>query len=150
ELVALSDQAVRRVMNQRGTTSGRLAGWLMISTILVEAWDLYAISFLLIFIKADFHPSPLMLGLASAAVQAGALIGSICGGWIADRLGRKKVFLATMILFVVLALAQGFVASIWQLVIIRFLLGFPLGSDISTGYAYIMETMPRGTREVMG
>lgn len=38
----------------------------------------------------------------------------------------------------------------WQLVVVRFLLGFPLGSDVSSGYAYIMEAMPKGKREVMG
>ena len=73
ELRELSDRATARVLNQEGTTSGRRAGWLMISTILIEAWDLYSISFLLLFIKDDLHPSAAMLGLASAAVQGGAL-----------------------------------------------------------------------------
>jgi MFS family permease len=150
ELLALSDEAAHRVMNQQGTRSGQRVGWLMISTILIESWDLYSISFLLIFIQADFHPSPLMLGLAAGAVQLGALLGTVFGGWVADRFGRKKVFIATMILFIVLAPAQGFATNMWDLVIIRFLLGFPLGSDISSGYAYIMEAMPRGKREVMG
>ncbi|MGP4020661.1 MFS transporter [Saccharopolyspora sp. 5N708] len=122
----------------------------MISTILIEAWDLYAISFLLLFVKSDLQPSATMLGLASGAVQLGALIGALCGGWFADRFGRRKVFITTMALFVVLSLAQSFVTDMWQLVIIRFLLGLPLGSDISTGYAYIMESMPKGKREVMG
>ncbi|WP_200834416.1 MFS transporter [Amycolatopsis alkalitolerans] len=150
ELRALSDRAARHVLNKEGTDGGRRAGWLMISTILIEAWDLYAISFLLLFIKSELHPSSAMLGLASGAVQAGALLGAVCGGWIADRLGRRRVFITTMVLFVVLAVAQGFAANMWELVIIRFLLGFPLGSDISTGYAYIMESMPKGKREVMG
>jgi len=38
----------------------------------------------------------------------------------------------------------------WELVIIRFFLGIPLGSDVASGYAYIMESMPKGKREVMG
>jgi MFS family permease len=150
ELLTLSDLAVRRVMNVQGTRVGRRYGWLMISTILIEAWDLWAISFLLIFIKAEFHPSAFMVGLTAAAVNGGALLGSLCGGWIADRLGRRRVFLATMVLFVVLAFAQGFATNMWDLVLLRFLLGFPLGSDIACGYAYIMEAMPRGKREVMG
>jgi MFS family permease len=150
QLRKLSDQAVARVLDQEGTDSGRKAGWMMISTILIESWDLYSISFLLIFITEAFDPSPAMLGLASAAVQLGALIGALGGGWVADRLGRKRVFITTMVLFIVLAAAQGFATSMWQLVIIRFLLGIPLGSDIANGYAYIMEAMPKGKREVMG
>jgi MFS family permease len=146
----VSDQALRRVMDAQGTTSGTRTGWLMISTILIESWDLYSISFLLIFIKDEFHPTAQMLGLTSAAVQGGALLGAIFGGWISDKLGRRPVFLTTMCLFVVLAVLQGFVDSMWELALIRFLLGFPLGSDISSGYAYIMETMPKKRREIMG
>lgn len=146
----LSDQATTRLQNKEGTTSSRRGGWMMIATILIEAWDLYAISFLLIFIKSEYDPSDVELGLATAAVQGGALIGALIGGYVADQLGRKRVFILTMILFIALAIVQGFSHSIWDLIIIRFLIGIPLGSDISNGYAYIMESMPKGKREQMG
>jgi MFS family permease len=123
---------------------------MMIATILIEAWDLYAISFVLVFIKAEYNPSATQLGLATAAVQGGALIGALLGGFVADRLGRKRVFILTMVLFIVLAIVQGFSQNIWDLIIIRFLIGLPLGSDIANGYAYIMESMSKGKREVMG
>ena len=55
-----------------------------------------------------------------------------------------------MILFIILAVAQAFVTSAGWLVVVRFALGVPLGSDISNGYTYIMESMPKGKREVMG
>ena len=71
----------------------------MIATILIEAWDLYAIAFVLIFIRDEYHPTATQLGLVTAAVQGGALIGALLGGIIADLLGRKKVFILTMILF---------------------------------------------------
>ena len=119
-------------------------------SILVEAWDLYSIAFVLVFIKDQFHPDPLMLGLAAAGTQGGALIGALLGGWLSDKLGRRLMFLSTMILFIVLALAQAFVTGVGWLVVVRFLLGVPLGSDISNGYTYIMESMPKGQREVMG
>ena len=149
-LRALADQATVRLLNKPGTTSSNRGGWMMIATILIEAWDLYAISFLLIFIKTEYNPSAVELGLATAAVQGGALVGALLGGLVADRLGRKRVFILTMVLFIVLAAAQGFSTNIWDLIIIRFLLGIPLGSDIANGYAYIMESMSKGTREKMG
>jgi MFS family permease len=150
ESAQLSDQATVRLLNKPGTVSSSRGGWMMIATILIEAWDLYAISFLLIFIKDEYNPSAAQLGLATAAVQGGALIGALLGGVVADRLGRKRVFILTMILFIVLALAQGFSQNIWDLIIIRFLIGIPLGSDIANGYAYIMESMSKGAREKMG
>jgi MFS family permease len=137
-------------LDKPGTVSSNRGGWMMIATILIEAWDLYAISFLLIFIKDEYHPTSVQLGLTTAAVQGGALIGALIGGFVADRLGRKRVFLITMALFIVLAIVQGFSQNIWDLIIVRFLIGIPLGSDISNGYAYIMESMSKGKREQMG
>ncbi|MEO7234476.1 MAG: MFS transporter [Lapillicoccus sp.] len=146
----LSDEATTVLLNKEGTASSNRGGWMMIATILIEAWDLYAISFVLIFIKAEYNPSAVQLGLATAAVQGGALIGALLGGFVADRLGRKRVFILTMVLFIILAIVQGFSQNITDLIIIRFLIGIPLGSDISNGYAYIMESMPKGKREIMG
>jgi MFS family permease len=150
ELRELSEQAMTHVLHTHGTDAGRRTGWLMISTILIEAWDLYAISFVLVFLKSEFHPNWLLLGFTSAAVQAGAVLGCVLGGWLADKVGRRMVFLGTMIAFIVLALAQSFAPNLWWLAGIRLLLGIPLGSDISTGYAYIMESMPKAKREAMG
>jgi MFS family permease len=129
---------------------GNWIGWLMMASIIVEAWDLYSIAFVLIFIRDAFHPTPALLGLAAAGTQGGAVIGALLGGWLADRLGRRIVFLSTMGMFVILAFAQAFVPNLASLIIIRLILGIPLGSDISSGYTYIMESLPRGEREVMG
>ncbi|MGO9742029.1 MAG: MFS transporter [Roseiarcus sp.] len=143
------DLAVRHLVTKY-TPGGNRVGWLMMASILVEAWDLYGIAFVLIFISAQYHPAPWLLGLAGAATQGGAVIGALIGGWLADRIGRRVMFLSTMILFIILAIAQAFVTSVELLVIVRLLLGVPLGSDISTGYTYIMDSMPKGQREVMG
>src|SRR3954462_9611208 len=150
EIRRLSDEATNVLLNKEGTASSNRGGWMMIATILIEAWDLYAISFVLVFIKQEYDPTAAQLGLATAAVQGGALIGALLGGYVADRLGRKRVFILTMVLFIVLAIAQAFSQNIWDLIIIRFLIGIPLGSDISNGYAYIMESMSKGSRERMG
>ncbi|HME85628.1 MAG TPA: MFS transporter [Roseiarcus sp.] len=143
------DSAVRHLVTNYSPQGNRV-GWLMMASILVEAWDLYGIAFVLIFIRDQYHPSPLLLGLAAAGTQGGAVIGALLGGWLSDKLGRRLMFLATMVLFIVLALAQAFVSSVVTLAVIRLFLGVPLGSDIATGYTYIMEMMPKGQREVMG
>src|SRR5208282_3038826 len=104
----LSDEATQVLLNKPGTVTSNSGGWMMIATILIEAWDLYAIAFVLVFIREEYHPTAAQLGLTTAAVQGGALIGALIGGVIADRLGRKKVFILTMVLFIILALVQGF------------------------------------------
>jgi MFS family permease len=141
--------AVRHLVT-RYNPKGNRVGWLMMSSILVEAWDLYSIAFVLVFIRDQYHPDPLLLGLAAAGTQGGALIGALLGGWLSDKIGRRVMFLSTMVMFIVLALLQAFVTSVGWLVVVRIALGIPLGSDISNGYTYIMESMPKGKREVMG
>ncbi len=143
------DRAVSYLIAKYNPRGNRI-GWLMMASILVEAWDLYSIAFVLIFIRDIFHPSPALLGLAAAGTQGGAIIGALIGGWLADTFGRRIVFLSTMGMFVVFALIQAFVPNVAWLVVVRLILGIPLGSDISSGYTYIMESMPRGEREVMG
>ena len=143
------DSAVRHLVSNYNPKGNRI-GWLMMSSVLVEAWDLYSIAFVLVFIRNQYHPDPLLLGLAAAGTQGGALVGALLGGWLSDKIGRRVMFLATMIMFIILALLQAFVTSVGWLVIVRFALGVPLGSDISNGYTYIMESMPKGKREVMG
>ena len=146
---AVTEVAVRHLVNSYNPRGNRI-GWLMMSSILVEAWDLYSIAFVLVFIKQQYNPNPLLLGLAAAAPQAGAVLGALMGGWLSDLIGRRVMFLSTMVLFVVFALAQAFVPGVGWLVVVRFVLGLPLGSDISNSYAYIMETLPKGVREVVG
>ena len=143
------DRAVRHLVTNYNPKGNRV-GWLMMSSILVEAWDLYSIAFVLVFIRDQYHPDPLLLGLAAAATQGGALIGALLGGWLSDRIGRRIMFLSTMIMFIIFAVLQAFVTSVGWLVVVRLILGIPLGSDISNGYTYIMESMPKGAREVMG
>ena len=143
------DRAARYLVTTYNPKGNRV-GWLMISSILVEAWDLYSIAFVLVFIRDLYHPSPALLGLAAAGTQGGALIGALLGGWLSDKIGRRVMFLSTMIMFIIFALVQAFVPNVVWLVVVRLILGIPLGSDISNGYTYIMESMPAGEREVMG
>src|SRR5579871_4146205 len=119
---AVIQNAVRYLL-QNYTPKGNKVGWLMMASILVEAWDLYSIAFVLVFIREQYNPSPLALGLAAAGTQGGALVGAMIGGWLSDKIGRRVMFLITMIMFVVLALAQAFVSNIAWLIAIRFLLG---------------------------
>jgi MFS family permease len=146
---AAIDSAVSYLVKNYSPKGNRV-GWLMMASILVEAWDLYSIAFVLIFVREQYNPGALELGLAAAGTQGGALIGALIGGWLSDKIGRRVMFLSTMVMFIVLALAQAVVPNMTWLIIIRFLLGIPLGSDISTGYTYIMESMAKGEREVMG
>src|ERR1700682_2138215 len=90
---AAMDSAVSYLV-RKSSPKGNKVGWLMMASILVEAWDLYSIAFVLIFIRDQFHPDPFLLGLAAAGTQGGALIGALIGGWLSDKIRRGTMFLA--------------------------------------------------------
>jgi MFS family permease len=146
---AAAENAVRYLASTY-SPKGNYIGGLMLASIFVEAWDYYSIAFVLIFLRELYNPSPLMLGLTAAGLQAGVVLGALLGGWLTDKLGRRLMFLTSISMFIVLALAQSFVTSLGMLLFVRFVLGIPLGADITTGYTYIMEYLPKGRREVMG
>jgi hypothetical protein len=75
---AVMDGAVRYLVSNYNP-KGNKVGWLMMASILIEAWDLYSIAFVLIYIKAQYNPDPLLLGLAAAGTQGGALVGALVG-----------------------------------------------------------------------
>ncbi|MEV6904635.1 MFS transporter [Amycolatopsis sp. NPDC051372] len=145
---ALITRAKNKIEQQENVGSTR-AGWLMISTLLIEAWDLYSLAFILVFLKDLYHPSTFLLAFTSAGLHIGGMIGSVLGGYLTDRFGRRKIFLASMIVFAVLAVAQGFAPSMLWLAVIRVLAGVPFGADIPNGFTYMMEVLPRAKREVM-
>src|ERR1700736_2537905 len=118
---AAIDGAVRHLVSNYSHKRNKVV-CMMMASIPFEAWDLYSIAFVLIFIKEQYNPDPLILGLAAAGTQGGALIGALIGGWLSDKIGRRVMFLVTMMLFIVLALAQSFVPSVTWLIVIRFLL----------------------------
>lgn len=125
------------------------AGWLMITALLIESWDIYSMAFILFALKDIYEPSAWLLGFTAAGTQLGAVIGALLGGWLTDKLGRRKIFLWSMILFAIFALLQGLAPDMYWLAIIRCLAGIPVGADVANGFTYIMEVMPKGKREVM-
>jgi DHA2 family multidrug resistance protein len=69
-------------------------------------------------------------------------------GWLADRIGRKPVFIGSMVLFTVGSLASGMSPSLGTLVIFRVIQGLGGGAMMPVGMAIIYELFPphrRGT-----
>ncbi len=144
----LMTEAKARIDNQEARGSTR-AGWLMITALLIESWDIYSMAYILSHLKEVFNPSPWLLGFTAAGTQFGAIIGALLGGWLTDRLGRRKVFLGSMIMFATCAILQGFAPDMMWLAVIRCFAGIPVGADVANGFTYMMEILPKGKREIM-
>jgi MFS transporter, DHA2 family, multidrug resistance protein len=64
-------------------------------------------------------------------------------GWLAQRFGRKRYFVTSIVVFTLASLACGFSNNVWALVLFRFIQGMGGGGIMATGQAILVETFPR-------
>ena len=97
-------------------------------------------------IVREFHILPAEKGIISAASLAGILFGAVPLGGLSDYFGRKRMFIAEMIIFVaflgLLILCNDFLS----LAICLFGLGLALGCDYPTAHMIISENIPSANR----
>ena len=98
------------------------------------------------FVRAEFNLTPLGEGFAVSSILVGCMIGAGVAGTISDRLGRKKVLIATAMLYVVSAVLAGVPRSLYELVAARFLGGLAVGVSSMVSPMYIAEIAPARIR----
>lgn len=86
------------------------------------------------------------LGAIGAASLLGLFFGSLITGILADKIGRKPIFVWTMPLFCIISVAQFFVDSALWLFMLRLVLGFVLGADYVVGVSLVSELTPKKHR----
>ncbi len=97
-------------------------------------------------IVREFHVAPAEKGIISAASLAGILVGAVLLGGMSDYFGRKRMFIAEMILFVAFLTLLIFCANFISLAICLFGLGLALGCDYPTAHMIISENIPSANR----
>ncbi|MFK0158077.1 MFS transporter [Streptomyces sp. NPDC090499] len=97
-------------------------------------------------LTADLHLSTLMEGLVGASPLIGIFVGGPLFGRLADRYGRRPVFLADMLVFLVGSVLQFFVTDGLQLFLIRLLMGVAIGGEYAIGAPLLSEYAPKQGR----
>ena len=86
--------------------------------------------------------TPFLKGLVVAILLAGAAVGAIAAGRVADQLGRRRTILITALVFVVGLLMSSLAPSLWVFWISRFVIGLGVGSTSFVVPLYIGEIAP--------
>jgi MFS transporter, putative metabolite transport protein len=94
----------------------------------------------------QLHLNSVWLGTLGAASLAGLFAGSLFAGPFVDRVGRRTLFNYDRALFAIISLAQFWVTSPAQLLVLRLLLGITLGFDYVVSKALVVEYSPRRLR----
>ncbi|NWE77853.1 MFS transporter [Pseudomonas yamanorum] len=85
-------------------------------------------------------------GLIAASALIGVFFGGFIGGWLTDKLGRRKVYFIGPSLFIICSLAQFWVESAWALFILRFIIGLAVGIEYPVATSLLVEFLPKKQR----
>lgn len=114
--------------------------------IFIDAYDFSSLAYGIRDITRQFGLSPVGAGLVNASIMIGAVAGALFGGYLVDRIGRYRVFMADMVFFVVAALGCALAPNAPVLIFFRFLMGIGVGMDLPVAMAFLAEfSRLRGT-----
>lgn len=97
-------------------------------------------------IASEFGLDAVEHGAVGAASLAGILVGALLLGGLADQFGRKLMFIAEMILFIIFLVLLSVAPSYSWLVVFLFGIGLALGCDYPTAHLIISESIPSSAR----
>ena len=117
--------------------------------VMCDGFDTQAVAYVAPSIIAEWKLSPGRFGPVFAAVLVGAMFGAFLFGYAADRLGRKRTLIVTMVWFGVLNIASAYATSIEQFTLLRFLCGIGLGGAIPNVMALVSEYAPARKRATL-
>lgn len=85
-------------------------------------------------------------GMIAASALIGIFFGGFLGGWLTDRLGRKKLFFVGPSIFIIGSLAQYWVESAPALFLLRLLIGMAVGIEYPVATSLLVEFLPKKYR----
>jgi len=90
--------------------------------------------------------SAAQIGWSGSLYIAGAVLGALGFGWLADRLGRRKLFLVTLVIYTVGSLATAFSPGFLMFALCRFVTGLGIGGEYAAINSAIDELIPARVR----
>jgi MFS transporter, AAHS family, 3-hydroxyphenylpropionic acid transporter len=125
---------------QQSRATHRFSGSLCFLSALCEGFDVQVAGVSATGIMRELHCTAADLGLFFSASGVGLLVGSVLGGTIADRRGRKLVLVASIGMFGAFSLLTAIMPNLSLLVGARFLTGLGLGGAMPNLIAMAAET----------
>ncbi|MBP0598626.1 MFS transporter [Herbaspirillum sp. LeCh32-8] len=114
--------------------------------LIIDGFDVQAMGYVAPAIIADWGVSKASLGPVFGAGLFGMLLGSLALTPAGDRYGRRPVLIISTLFFALCMLATPMVTSLDQLLALRFITGFGLGSIMPNAMALVGEYSPSSSR----
>jgi MFS family permease len=121
---------------QRRTLLAASLGWAL------DAFDAMLYALVLALLMRDLGMSKTTAGLLGTLTLLASGVGGVLFGFLADRMGRKRALMASILTYSVCSFASGLATSIATLAAARFVLGLGMGGEWNTGATLVAESWP--------
>ena len=111
-------------------------GWML------DSFDVMLYALVLASLIAEFHMSKGTAGVLGSITLVAAALGGMVFGVVADRVGRTRALMASVLIYAVFTAACGLAHSVVQLAVFRVLLGFGMGGEWASGASLVSESFP--------
>jgi MFS family permease len=111
-------------------------GWML------DAFDVMLYALVLASLMGALGMDTRTAGLLGSLTLVASAAGGILFGFVADRFGRTRALIASIVIYSVFTFACGLAQSVWQLAVFRLLLGLGMGGEWASGAALVSETWP--------
>jgi len=120
----------------RRALAAGMFGWML------DAFDVMIFALVLPYVRADLGLTSAQGGYLGSVMLVAAAAGGVGFGWFADRFGRTRALMLSVLLYSVFTFACGFATTLAQFVVFRIFLGLGMGGEWTAGAALVSETWP--------
>jgi len=121
---------------QRRTLLAAALGWML------DAFDAMLYALVLTYVMRDLGMSKATSGFLYTLTLLASGIGGVFFGFLADRIGRKRALMLSILTYSICSFASGLSTSVLMLAVFRFILGLGMGGEWNTGATLVAETWP--------
>ena len=121
---------------QRRTLLAAALGWML------DSFDAMLYALVLTHVMRDLGMSKATSGLLYTLTLLASGIGGVAFGFLADRIGRKRALMLSILTYSICSFASGLSTSVLMLAVFRFVLGLGMGGEWNTGATLVAETWP--------
>lgn len=115
-------------------------GWLF------DAMDVGILSFIIAALAVDWNLSSNEMGWIGSINSIGMAVGAFLFGLFADKIGRKIIFIVTLLCFSIASGLSAFATTLTIFLILRFFIGMGLGGELPVASTLVSESVPAKER----
>lgn len=108
----------------------------------IDGYAIAIIGFTWATMSTSFTVTTADKGLIAAAVLVGIFVGGGLFGWVTDKVGRHMMYILDLLALAVFSVGCMFANEVWQLILLRFLIGMAIGADYPIATSLLAEYLP--------